>query len=64
VAGARRSQEVLRVFGPAIREVRPDLAKEMQKAHQRSLEEAKLAVRYSEVKDSDLRLDCQVGCIG
>jgi hypothetical protein len=55
---------VLRVFGPAIREVRPDLAKEMQKAHQRSLEEAKLAVRYSEVKDSDLRLDCQVGCIG
>lgn len=54
-------REVLRVFGPAIREVRPGLEKQMMSFRQHKLEEAKLAVRYTETEKDDLRVDCQVG---
>lgn len=51
---------MLRVFGPAIRAVRPDLQKQMQHFRQHKLEEAKLAVRYTETEKTDIRVDCQV----
>jgi hypothetical protein len=51
---------VLRVFGPAIREVRPDVEKAMRRFRQHKLEEANVAVRYTEDLKTDLRVDCQV----
>jgi len=50
--------EVERVFGDAIRQVRPDL---LERPHPSSLSEMKIKVRGTEDSTTDLRVDCQVG---
>ena len=53
----RSAQEVERVFGDAIRQVRPDL---LERPHPSSLSEMKIKVRGTEDSTTDLRVDCQV----
>jgi len=50
--------EVVRVFGDAIRQVRPDL---LERPHPSSLSEMKIKLRGTEDSTTDLSVDCQVG---
>ena len=53
----RSAQEVVRVFGDAIRQVRPDL---LEPPHPSSLSEMKIKLRGTEDSTTDLKVDCQV----
>eukprot|EP00976_Prorocentrum_cordatum_P020656 419697-Prorocentrum_minimum.AAC.1 len=51
-------QEVVRVFGPALRSSRPD----MEVNAGRNMSAARVGVRYTDPRsDGDVLLDCQVG---